>query len=239
MALPRLGTVKYHVTIPSSGETIEFRPYTVKEEKALLIAMESKDQLSQVAAARDLVSSCTMGNINVDEIAMFDFEYLFLQIRSKSVGETSTIRIKCSNEECGTPLDVIVDLDQVQVQGEVRPSTKVMLTDDVGVMVSYPKVKGVIKQLMKGKKSASDYESTLNIIASCIDSIFDADNVYDAADQSPKELMEFVESLSSSQFKHILELFKELPTLKHKEEMTCKKCGTTTPVVLEGLQSFF
>jgi hypothetical protein len=95
-----------------------------------------------------------------------------------------------------------------------------------------------MKQL-KGKKSASDYESTLNIIASCIDSIFDADNVYDAAEQSPKELMEFVESLSSTQFKHILELFKELPTLKHKEEITCKSCGTTTPVELEGLQSFF
>lgn len=239
MALPKIGTVKYHTTVPSTGETIEFRPYTVKEEKALLIAMESKDQLAQVTAAKDLISSCTMGNVKVDEIAMFDFEYLFLQIRAKSVGETSNIKVRCDSEECGNSIDVSIDLDEVQVQGDVKPASKIMITDDVGVMISYPKVKGVLKQLKTSNKKTSEYETTLNIVASCIDSIFDTEQVYDASEQSPKELLEFVESLSSSQFKNILSQFKDMPVLKHEVKAPCNACGNTTELTLEGLQSFF
>lgn len=239
MALPKIGTVKYHTVVPSTSETIEFRPYTVREEKALMIALESQDKLAQVTAVKDLINSCTMGNVNADEIAMFDFEYLFLQIRSKSVGERAKVNVECKTEGCGHRTPVSIDLDKVEVKGEVRPSTKVMITDDIGIMLSYPKVKGVLKQLKSGKKQPSDYENTVNIISSCIDSIFDADQVYDASAQSPKELNDFIESLSSVQFKTILELFKGMPTLKETIDITCDKCGNSSTVDLEGLQSFF
>jgi len=237
MALPQIGIVKYHTVIPSTGETIEFRPYTVKEEKALLLALETKDQLAQVSAVKDLIQNCTLGNIKADSIAMFDFEYLFLQIRSKSVGEIANLGVKCSSCDASNKVDI--ELDKIEVKGDIKPSTKVMLTDSVGVMVSYPKVKGVMRQLKGNSKKTTDYEQTLNIIASCIDSIFDEESVYDAGDHTPAELLAFVESLSASQFKEILSLFNEMPTLKEEVKFSCSKCSADNSVTLEGLQSFF
>jgi DNA-directed RNA polymerase subunit M/transcription elongation factor TFIIS len=235
MALPKLGVPKYFVTVPSTGQEIEYRPYTVREEKTLLLASEGKNEKQMVAAVRDLIEACTFGAVKGVDLPMFDFEYLFLKIRAVSVGESSEIGIKCSS--CEAVNKVSIDLDTVEVQGEIKRNIKVKLTEDVGVIFKYPSV-GAVEKSRKNKK-ANDYETTVELLISCIDTIYDAEDAYNAGEQSPSELRDFVESFSSNQFKTILENFQDMPAVKKEIEFSCSKCGEENNKTLEGLQSFF
>ena len=234
MALPKLGTPKYVLTVPSSGKEIEYRPYTVREEKALLIAVESKDQKQMIMAVRDLIDECTFKAVDSMAMASFDFEYIFLKIRSRSVGEGSDLLFKC--KECDGKNEYTVNLEEVEVQGEVKRNLKTQLSEDVGVILKYPTVKGASESVSEGK---SQYDTTVDMIISCIDSIYDKDEVYPASEQSPAELREFVESFSSQQFKDVVELFNEMPMVRHDVEFDCVHCKTHNSIKLEGLQSFF
>ena len=147
MALPRIDSPKYELRIPSSGDTVEYRPYLVKEEKLLMMAMETKDQQQMIRALRDVIAGCTEGKIQANDLAMFDLEYVFLKIRGKSVGETTRVNLKCKS--CDHKNEVEINLDEVEVQGEVKKNEKVALTDSVGVVLRYPTVKGIQKQLGK------------------------------------------------------------------------------------------
>lgn len=234
MALPKLTTPKYELVIPSTQETVEYRPYTVKEEKILLLARESKDPKQIIRATRDLISTCTYGAIDVNTLTMFDFEYLFVQIRSKSVGETSDVRLTCT--ECNHVNEVTIDLSEAHVVGDVERDMKVMVTEDVGVVMRFPRFKAAELMSVKNENSASTY---IELVISCIDSIFDMDDVYPADTQSKKELTEFVESLSAAQFKKIVEKIETLPTLELDTGFTCISCKKKNELNLKGLHSFF
>lgn len=237
MALPKLGSPKYYLTMPTSKKEVEYRPYSVKEEKALMIAVESKDQKQMIAVTRDLIEACTFGEVKAMDLPLIDFEYMFLMLRSKSVGETADLKIKCT--ECGESTNVSINIEDIGVKGELKEQIKIQLSDGIGMLLTYPKVKGIDRQTKGGKNDNSEYAQTISMIASCIESIYDEDNVYPAADSTPKELEEFVESLSSSQFKLVLEEFKELPTLHKHVEFNCSGCGHHNELDLEGLQNFF
>lgn len=235
MALPRIDSPKYELTVPSTGETVEYRPYLVKEEKILMLAMESKDQNQMIRALRDVIAGCTDGKVQVDKLAMFDLEYVFLKIRAKSVGETSKIAVKCT--DCDTKNEFEINLDEVQVQGEVKKEAKVALTDSVGVVLRYPTVKGIQRQLGKGK--GNDAEVSMAAVASAIESIYDAENVYSAEDETSESLIGFLDSLTSQQFKKISEYFEDMPRLRHEINYKCKSCGVENKQTLEGLTNFF
>jgi phage FluMu protein Com len=234
MALPKLVSAKHTMKIPSTGQTVEYRPYLVKEEKVLMMAFETKDQSQMVRALRDTVAACTEGQVDVDKLALFDLEYVFLKLRAKSVGETSKLKIKCS--DCSTSNEVSVDLNTVAVQGEVKQNAKVQLTDEVGVVLKYPTVKGSYKNTSKAK---DDTSQAFAQIAASIESIYDAENVYAAADESPESLNDFIESLTSDQFKKITEFFDDMPKLKHDIEFDCSNCKTHNTITIEGLTNFF
>lgn len=235
MALPKLGSPKYFATLPSTGKEIEYRPYSVKEEKTLLLAIEAQDQRQMITAVQDLITACTFDEVNGRNLTMYDLEYMFLKLRAKSVGETSTIRAACS--ECEKYNDIEVNIDDVEVEGEIQKDMKVELTDTVGMVLRYPRSSDISKQIEAEKKS--EYETTLMMLAACIESIYDAEQVYMADDVTHAELVTFIESLSSSQFKGVLDIFQEMPTVRKVIEFDCTECGHHNENKLEGLQSFF
>lgn len=235
MALPRIDSPKYELKVPSNGEVVEYRPYLVKEEKILMMAMETKDQQQMIRALRDVIAGCTEGKVQVDNLAMFDLEYVFLKIRSKSVGEVSKIGMKCTS--CDHKNEVEINLDEVEVQGEVKKNIKVALTDKVGVVLRYPTVKGIQRQL--GKQGGNDREVTMAAVASAIESIYDDQAVYNTEDEKASDVVDFLDSLTSSQFKMISGYFEDMPRLKHEVKFTCASCKAENSMTLEGLTNFF
>ena len=234
MALPKLVSSKYTLTVPSTGEVVEYRPYLVKEEKVLMTAFESKDKSQMIAALRDTIAGCTEGKVNIDTLAIFDFEYIFLKLRSKSVGETSKIGVKCT--ACDTRNEVEVNLEEVNVSKAQKKNNKVELTDEVGIMLRYPTVKGLYKQLTHAKTEADQSMAT---IISAIESIYDAENVYASENETEKSLMDFLDSLTADQFKKISAFFTDMPKLKHDVKFDCIKCSEKNSITLEGLENFF
>ena len=238
MALPIVKTPKYEMVIPSTGKPVEYRPYLVKEEKILVMAMESKDTTSMIRAIRDVIESCTFGQLNSNNLTMFDLEYLFLKLRTVSVGANTSLKIKC--DHCEDYHNLELDLDSVKVQGEIVKDYKVELTDKIGVMLKYPTVKG---SLMTSKLSDDgeddNYNVVINTIISCIDVIYDENDMHYSKDSTTTELQDFIESLNQEQFKKLNEFFTDMPALKHTVDFTCAGCGQENEKIISGLQSFF
>jgi len=235
MALPILETPKYETKIPSTGKKIHYRPYLVKEEKILMVAMESSDQKQMLQAMKDVVASCTFDKVDPDKLALFDLEYIFLKLRSKSVGETSKLSIKC--EKCEKKTNVDVNLESIEVDMSKVPSNKIKLTDKVGISLTWPKV-DFLTDL--GAKNEEDQRKALfDIVIKCIDSIYDEKQIHKAADQTPEELLEFVESLNQSQFQKIQEFIEKMPKLEHEIAFECAHCKEQNKIVIKGLQNFF
>jgi hypothetical protein len=179
MALPELNTARYSMVIPSTGQTVGYRPYLVKEEKILMMAMESDDNKTITRATVDVIKSCIEEEIDIESLSMFDIEAIFLALRSKSVGESMELKIKCGDESCNKVNDVYVNFDDVEVPKISNEKTNIMLTDDVGVVMKYPSMRDVEKM---GNVDDNDAEQAMTMIMACIDSIFDADAVYPASD---------------------------------------------------------
>ena len=234
MALPIIETPKYELTIPSTGQSVEYRPYLVKEEKILIIAMESQDTTQMIRAVRDVISACTFEKVNVDDLALFDLEFIFLKLRAASVGAESSVKVKC--ESCETQNPVIVKLDEVGIKGDLDRNKKIQLTDEVGVVLKFPTVKGA---LLQGGNMTDGYDSIMSTVIACIDMIYDKENMYDAADHTKEELVQFIESLSQEQFGKLNEFFNNIPGLDHTIEFDCHSCGHHNALHLRGLQSFF
>lgn len=227
MALPSISTPEFKTQIPSTGEQIRYRPFLVKEEKILLIAMEGGDQNEITEAVMKILDNCIIGDVDIKNLATFDIEYLFLKLRGKSVGEVITLQVMHpENEECKHATEVQVNIDTIDVKGTIAEG-KIMLTDDVGVKMKYPSMNTVL----------DGTDDTFEVIANCIDFIFDQDNVYN--EFSDKELMDWIESLNQAQFKKISDFFEGMPKLSTEIEWTCSKCGREDSIKLEGLQSFF
>ncbi len=235
MALPKMSVPKYMVTLPSTQEQISMRPFLVREEKVLMIALESNDAAQISRAVKEIILSC-YDLKNLDSLTVFDIEYLFLQLRAKSVGENMNIQIKCREEDCDELTPVSINVDDIAIINQEQERTILLDKDTgVGVEMRYPSLELVSSLDMEKLESI---EGVMDLIVKCIDSIFDNDNVYNADTESPEELSSFVESLSSEQFKKIQLFLQDVPAVYYKADYDCK-CGRKQEVKLRGLNSFF
>jgi hypothetical protein len=236
MALPKLNTPTYELEVPSTDEKIKYRPFLVKEEKILLMAMESKDNAQIINAVKEIVSSCTFEKADVSKMPMFDMEYIFLQIRAKSVGEISKLKILCPDDK-KTYADVELDLTQVEVQVGDEHSNKIELTDDMGIIMTYPTIDSFLESGIEN----IDANNMLDVIGTCILQIYEqkGEKVYQAKDQTKKELTEFIESMNSGQFKKLQSFFDTMPKLKHTIKVKNPKTKKSSDVTLTGLNDFF
>lgn len=237
MALPVMKTPTYEMTIPSTKQVVKYRPFLVKEEKALMIAHQSEDANTMVNTLKGVIDACTFGKIDVNKLAMFDIEYIFVQLRAKSVGEISELVFSC--KQCNDPkakMKVNIDLTQLEVKFNPEHTMDIQLFDEVGVKMKYPSIATVNKL-----KNASndDVDSIFSIIIDCIDSIYDADNIYAAAEQSKEELTEFINNLTQDQFAKLQKFFETMPKLEKKVEFDCPVCGYHHNQTIQGLEGFF
>lgn len=233
--LPKLDTPSYQLTIPSTGNTISYRPYLVKEEKILMMAIESNDANQMMNAVKDVIRSCTNDSVDVDSLAMFDLEYIFTQLRSKSVGESATIKLKC--EECDESNEVEINLDETYVDTPDAETKVISLTDTIGVSLRYPSVNNLMKA--QAIKVTSEVDRMFELIIKCIDSIYSGDQVFDATEQSDKELRDFIESLSSKQFNEIREFVEAIPSATIDVSFNCVSCSHKNEFNVKGLANFF
>jgi len=234
MALPVLNNPNYEMALPSTGEKIEYRPFLVKEQKILMMAMESKDTSSQSKAVVDIIKNCTFGKLDdkIETLPTFDIEYMFLQIRQKSVGETVDITVTCPDDG-ETKVPVTVNLEDINVIKTEGHTNVIMITDKIGMSMKYP----TMKQIMSYDLNKLDsMEGTFGIIQDCLENIFDDEQVYD--DMSKKELSEFIEQMTTDQFQKVTEFFTTMPKLKHTVKVTNPNTGVENEIVLEGMQSF-
>jgi hypothetical protein len=236
MALPKLNTPTYELEVPSTDEKIKYRPFLVKEEKILLMAMESKDNTQIINAVKDIVSSCTFEKLNAATMPMFDMEYIFLNIRAKSVGEISKLKILCPDDK-KTYASVELDLTKVEVQVGDEHSNKIELTDDMGIIMTYPTIDSFLESGIEN----IDASNMLDVIGTCILQIYEekGEKVYQAKDQTKKELTEFIESMNSKQFKKLQSFFDTMPKLTHTIKVKNPKTKKTSDVKLTGLNDFF
>lgn len=234
MSLPILNAPRYEMELPLSKKTITYRPYLVKEEKLLMMAMESKDQKSILKTVQDIIDACTFGEIKAKDLPTSELELIFLKLRSKSVGETSHIAYEC--QKCGQKHEMSVNLNDIEIDTSSVAPNKIMLTDSVGVIMKYPTTSDVSKVI---NSNAGDIKNTFAIITSCIETIFDSNGIYQASEASKEDLESFIDSLSSVQFESIKKFFESMPKLSKDVSFTCSSCGTRNEIVLEGLQSFF
>ena len=240
MALPQVNASRYDTVIPSTGKKIEFRPFLVKEEKLLMIALESKDQKLILRTLKDVIGSCTFQTVVPEELASFDLEYLFLQLRSKSVGETAKISIKCEN--CDESANHNVNLEDIKMKMPQKKDKIVKLNDSIGIEFIYPSVNQMEQLNLEDIESLSAEEkmkATTDLIMLSIKNIFDDDEVYPADNYTSDEIVDFIDGLNASQFSRITNFFSEMPALTHNLKWECKNCGHKNDIELRGLQSFF
>ena len=236
MALPKLTTPTYELEIPSTDEKIKYRPFLVKEEKILMMALESKSSGDITQAVKDIVSECTFNKVNIDLMPMFDVEYIFLNIRSKSVGEVSKLKILCPDDK-KTYADVELDLNKVNVQVGEDHTNKIELGNGMGMIMKYPSIDSFKDSGIRDINASN----MLEVISTCILQIFEEEGkkVYDPKDQTKKELTDFIEQLNTKQFKDVQKFFDTMPKLKHEITVKNPKTKIESKITLSGLNDFF
>lgn len=238
MALPKVNeTLNFTMKIPSTGKRIKFRPYLVKEEKVLLQAFESGDIKTCLEAMVDTLDACIdpKQKVDVGDLATFDIEYMFTQVRSKSVGETSTIIIKCKDCEEQNPYQI--DLDDLEVEMEENNNV-IQINDGISVEMRYPTYRGFIDQDL-GDLNDENSEAMFQVLASSVAAILTEDNRIDATQEDPKDVVEFLESMTAGQLKKVTAFLEELPSMRHLAKFTCKNCASENELELKGLADFF
>ena len=238
MALPIQSTPVYTLTIPSTKQEVKYRPFLVKEEKALMVAQQSENQTVMLDTLKEVLKNCIKTPVNIDEFAMFDFEYIFSQIRAKSVGENVELIVRCDvcpDDEEKARVKLSFDLTKLEVEFPEGHSKKIPLFDDVGVMMKYPSLSMVDKL----QAVTADAKTVFDVVIGCIDYIYDSEEVHYAKDTSKEELMEFLENLTQEQFKKIQDFFETMPKLSKHVSYDCPVCGHHHDKVVEGLNSFF
>ena len=238
MPLPKIATPTYELELPSTGKKIRYRPFLVKEEKILIIAMESENQKEIADAIKTVIGNCiSTRGVKVDELSTFDIEYLFLNIRGKSVGETVEVMITCPDDG-ETQVPVFIPLDEIKVQKNPKNNRDIKLDDNLVMRMKYPSLSEFIKTNFIEEGGVGVTES-FDLISSCIDQIFNEEESWSGSDCSKKELSEFIEQLTSQQFKEIESFFETMPKLSHKVKVTNPNTKVKSDVVLEGLSAFF
>ena len=238
MPLPTLAVPTYELSLPSTGKKVKYRPFLVKEEKVLLLAMESEDEKEVERAVKQTLSACiqTRG-VKVDNLASFDLEYLFLKIRSVSAGEDIKMRVTCQDDG-ETQVTVAIDIEQIEVSKPEGHTRKIMLNDDTGLMMKYPGFRQFVDLTLLNKDLDST-ESIFGLVADCIDQVFQGEEVWDASDMKKSEVVTFLEGMTQQQFELVQQFFETMPTLKHEFKATNPNTGVESTYTLEGLQSFF
>ncbi len=242
MGLPKIAVPQYSLTLPSTGKEYKYRPFLVKEEKLLLIAMESEDETQIMDATINIIKNCVFGNINVDELPLFDIEYIFLQLRGKSKGEILELKYKCP--KCKGEIPVGINIDDIKADKKEGHNKKVELNDTLGIVMKYPNI-NLQKRLTDAKLNATEIEGMFETIIHCVDYIYDAESTYPAKDHTEKEL----------KFQNISKFFETSPALKYEVDLHCKNktkdkeaksketktkvCNYKEKIMLEGLASFF
>jgi hypothetical protein len=237
MPLPTISTPTYELELPSNGKTIKYRPFLVKEEKILIIAMESEDDKQITNAVKEVISNCIITKgVKIDHLSTFDIEYIFLNIRGKSVGEDVEIVITCPDDGV-TQVPVVVSLDDIKIVVNKEHNKDIKLDDNLILRMKYPSM----EEFIKNNFSNGDIsiENTFDLISSCIEQVYSEEESWAASDCTKKELRDFLEQLSSKQFKQIEKFFETMPKLSHTVNVVNPNTGVENEVVLEGLNSFF
>ena len=232
MALPKLDTPKYQLTLPSTGEKIDYRPFLVKEQKILMMAQESEDENMIMRGMSDLVSSCTFDKLDASKLPVFDIEYVFLKIRSKSVGESVDLSIICPDDN-ETQVPVKINLDEIELLTNKDHKTNIQLTDKFTLNFRYP-----LMSDLYGIDANDTTETSFALINKCVTSIQYGDEIYNRVDMTDAELNDFLEQMNSRQFAEVMDFFNGMPRLRHIIKVTNPKTKVQSEVVLEGLQSF-
>ena len=234
MALPKIDVPQYTIQLPSTGESVKIRPFLVREQKQLLIA-QNGDYEQQTDAVLDIVEACTFNKLQVTKLPAYDVEYLFLQIRSRSVGENIDVILTCN--ECDNKQDGKIDISAVGVEKFEGHASNVDLGNGIVLTLKDPDLKEVAK--LKENVATAGPDAIIQMLATCIKAVWQAEEMYDAADYSTAELIEFVENLNPANLTKIESYFNSMPVLRHEIDFKCEKCGADNRATLEGLQSFF
>ena len=237
MALPKVETPTYELTLPSIDKKVKYRPFLVKEEKILLMALESQKESEVYDATKQIVDSCTFNELTVEELPMFDLEFLFLNIRAKSVGEISKFKVLCPDDK-KTYADVELDLTKIEVQVDDEHTNKIIVDEkrQLGVVLKYPTM-----QVLKSGTNIdnANMDTVFNMLATCVDYIFEGDKIYPSKDSTKEEIKEFFESLSQESFAKVKKFFDTMPRVRHEFDVTNPKTNVKSKVTLTGLNDFF
>ena len=238
MPLPKISTPTYELVLPSSGKKVKYRPFLVKEEKILIMALESEDTKQITSAIKSVLSDCILSRgIKIDKLATFDIEYLFLNVRGKSVGETVEVNVTCPDDG-QTKVEMVIDIDSIKIQKDSNHSNIIKLDDSLSVQMNYPSLDQFIETNFD-TSSNSQVDESLNVIMSCIKQVYNEEEAWEASDCTKKELRDFVESMNSKQFKQVENFFETMPKLSHKVKVMNPNTKVESEVVIEGLASFF
>ena len=238
MSLPQINTPEYKLRVPSSDEEITYRPFLVKEEKLLLIAQETGTEDATYRAVKKIIENCCHGKIDLERMPLFDMEYIFLNIRAKSIGEVAKLKVTCPDDN-ETKVDIEVDLTKVQVQMDKDHDARIQLSEEpnIGILMTYPSIDTLGQTTTKGNKK--DADKLFEMIAGSLYQIWEGEETHDAMDYSMKDKLAFLESLNHSQFEKVQKFFETMPTLKHDIEVTNPKTNVTSTVTLSGMNDFF
>ena len=236
MSLPKINAPEYTLVIPSTDEEVKFRPFLVKEEKVLLIAQETGGEQSLYHAIKNLVETCCFGKVDVDALPLFDIEYIFIQIRAKSVDEIAEVMVICPDDG-ETEIKIKVDLTKLNIEMDEKHDARIQLTENIGILMSYPTMDLVEQYAVTGTPEPT--EQLFKMIAECIYQIWEGEEVHDAMDYTMKDKLAFIDSLNHDQFEKIQNFFETMPTLKHEIEVTNPKTKKKSTVTLSGMNDFF
>ena len=240
MPLPTITTPSYELNLPSTGKKIKYRPFLVKEEKILILALETRDQNQITNAVKDVLKKCVITRgIKIDDLPTFDIEYLFLNIRAKSIGEDINMIVTCPDDR-KTEVDVTVYVDEIKVIKSKEHVKDITLDKDMTLRMKYPSLNQFIEtNFDTEEESQTTVDKTFQLIADCMDTVYTKEDAWDSKDYSPNERLEFIEQLSSKQFKQVEKFFATMPKLSHTIEVTNPNTKKKSKIVLEGLADFF
>ena len=243
MALPKLDVPIFTIDLPLTKTKLRYRPFLVKEEKLLLIAMESDDEKTIMDTIKQVINNCCLDDVDTETLPITDLEYFFLHLRARSIGEIVDLQYKCNNKvkddageevECGNNVKLKVNILEIEPTFNDKHTNKIELTDKLGIVMKYPNFATIDKV-----KSNNDVEQILGIIMNCVDYIYDEESIYYRKDISDEELTEFIENLTQKQFAKVQEFFETVPSIKKQLDFKCNKCGYQEKILIEGIQNFF
>ena len=239
MPLPKISAPSYELVLPSSNKKIRYRPFLVREEKILIMALESEDTKQITEAIKTVIHNCVITRgVKVDKMSTFDIEYLFLNVRGKSVGESVEVNVTCPDDG-QTKVPVEIDIDAIKIQKNPKHTNIIKLDDNLSVQMNYPSLDQFIETNFETDSQNTQVDQSLNVIMSCINQVYNEEESWSSSDCTKKELKEFVESMNSKQFKDIEAFFETMPKLSHKIKITNPNTKVQSEVVIEGLASFF